>query len=263
MSDLSPVPSTFLAAVRHGAGPFTAKELASRLSLGHDTAEEYLRRLVRANLVSRRGPGVFTSTRTEAETFPLTAVMKRVSATLHRSLPHTPVVAWTTEWFAPYARNMPTSNWTLLETPRPAARSVADVLAREGTRVVVDPNHSELADVPRLLERPLVLWSRRDTSLVTRRGTLLVPRPERLLVDLYFDVTRRGLPFPEGELSNAIVRLLVERDLNIATVLSYAARRRLRPELAAYLSKHATRMPTDVRLAFELVTRDGNRGSNA
>ncbi|MBI4494627.1 MAG: hypothetical protein HY690_17760 [Chloroflexi bacterium] len=164
----------------------------------------------------------------------------------------TPVVAWTTEWVAPYAPNVPNRHWTILEAAPFALSAVADVLARDRLRAVVAPAPKAVPDLLRLFDRPLVLWPHTETYATERRRCLLVPEPERLVVDLYFAVTRRGVPYPENDLAVVLARLVAERDLNIGIILAYARRRRIGSEIASYL-RSLDRLPPDVAAAVKVV----------
>src|SRR5438874_12538243 len=84
-----------------------ARDLSKVAGISETSAEEYLRRLRAEGILARRAPGVFAIARKTHSPMKLNRVLSRVSSIVGRHLPFTPVVAWTTEWFVPYGRNMP------------------------------------------------------------------------------------------------------------------------------------------------------------
>lgn len=246
-----------------GEAPILARDVAAATHISLAAAQEYLGRLARQGKLARRGPGVFTLPRAGPPTFEPTAVLKRASSVLRRELPLTPVVGWSTEWLAPYAHNVPTRHWTVLETAAYALQSVADLLSRARLQAVVDPDPEAVPDLLRLFDRPCILWPHGDLYGAPPRPGLRLPRPERLLVDLYFAVTRRGLPYPENDLALVVSRFVVERDLNVATILAYASRRKIGREMTDYLQQ-LPRVPPDVAHAIVLVAgRSRRKQANA
>src|SRR5438105_4750335 len=227
-----------------------ARDLSKIAGISEVSAEEYLRRLRAEGTLARRAPGVFAIARKTPSPMRLNGVLSRVSAILGRHLPFTPVVGWTTEWFIPYGRNMPSRNWNVLETPPSATEAVADVLARYGSRALVNPSPEDVPAALRLFERPLIVWPHSEIRFTTKRGSLLLPTSERLLVDFYFSVTRRGLPYPETELASITMRFLSEHDVNLRSLASYAGRRSIRKEYSLFLNKNAGLLRPDIRAAL-------------
>jgi hypothetical protein len=258
------VPASVVALTERTGHAILAADVAASAGLSAAAAEEYLGRLARQGKLARRGPGVFTVARQGRRELRLTPLLKRISRVLHAELPMTPVVGWTTEWLAPYSHNVPARHWTVLEAASYVLSSVAEVLARVNVRAVVDPPPEQVADLLRLFERPVVLWPHGDvygappnsgstgsTSKAATAGVRL-PQPERLMVDLYFATTRRGVPYPQNDLATASARFIAERDLNVASMLAYANRRGIARELAAYLLG-LQRLPSDVAQAVAAV----------
>jgi hypothetical protein len=246
------VPDKIINVIERRDRSIVASEVATQFGLSGTAAEEYLGRLAREGRLARRGPGIFTAPRGGRPRIEPTSLLKRVGTALRRDLPTTPVVGWSTEWLADYSPNVPTRHWTVLETASFALDSVADVLARDRIRVVVDPEPSSVADLPRLFDHPVLLWPHADLYGAPPRTGVRLPQPERLLVDLYFAVTRRGLPYPQNDLSVVIARVIAERDLKVASILAYAARRGIADEVTTYL-RSLPRLPADVAEAIGLV----------
>jgi hypothetical protein len=236
------------------------EDVASSAGLSDKATDEYLGRLAREGRLARRGPGVFTVSRSGRPKLQPTRLLTRVGHTLGHELPMTSVVGWTTEWLAPYAHNVPLHHWTILEAASFTLISVADILARERLRAVVNPPANEVVDLLRLFDRPLILWPHGDMYAAPPRPGLRLPQPERLVVDFYFAVTRRGLPYPRNDLDLVLARFVSERDLNVASILAYSGRRRLTDEMASYL-RSLRRLPADVAEAVDLVAnRERRRG---
>ena len=65
----------------------------------------------------------------------------------------------------------------------------------------------------RLFERPVILWPHGDTYTAEEHKGIRRREPERLVVDFYFAVTRRGLPYPRNDLAVVVARFLAEYDV--------------------------------------------------
>ncbi len=256
------VPADVVSLIVRPDRPILTEEVAGRLELSTKAADEYLGRLARQGRLARRGKGVFTAPRQGRPKLVPTGTLKRASQGLGRELPMTPVVGWTTEWLASYAHNVPTHHWTVLEAASFTLTAVADILARDRLRAVINPPSTEMLDLLRLFERPLILWPHGDMYAAPQRPGLRLPQPERLVVDVYFAVTRRGLPYPRNDLDLVLARFIAERDLNIASVLAYSKRRNINIEMTSYL-RSLRRFPSDVVQAVDLVTsryQEGDAG---
>lgn len=244
---------------RPGNRPLLAADVARDARIRQVAADEYLGRLVRSGALVRRGPGVFTAPRRGRPRFDLTPLMRRAHTALREALPMTPVVGWTTEWVAPFAHNVPVLHWIVLEAPAFALTSLGDALSRNAVRAVINPSPEGVADLLRLFERPVILWPHGDSYAAEKRPGVRRPTPERLVVDLYFAATRRGVPYPANDLALVVSRIVSEGDLNVATTIVYARRRAIAGEWAAYLGK-LPRVPPDVAGAIEAVVERASSG---
>ncbi len=254
------VPPDVLALASAPDRPVLVHEVAAALGLRPKAADEYLGRLARANALARRGPGIFTRPREGRPRLELTPLLRRAHTIIRSELPFTPVVGWSTEWLAPYAHNVPLRHWTILEAASPILPTLADVLARDRLRAVVDPPPADVPDLLRLFDRPLVLFPNGETYGADSREGVRLPSPERLVVDFYLAVTRRGIPYPKGDVAKVITALVARRDLNVGSMLAYASRRRAAEDLALYL-RALDGFPPDVARAVRLVTeRRASRG---
>lgn len=232
--------------------PVLVDEVAHVLGLSHKAADEYVGRLARRDKLVRRGPGVFTRPRQGRPHFELTSLLRRAHLVVRREMPFSAVVGWSTEWLSAYAHNVPLRHWTMLEASAALLPTLADLLARDHLRAVVDPSPETVPDLLRLFQRPLLLLPNGESYGASKREGLRVPSPERLTVDFYLTVTRRRLPYPHGDMAKIIAALVAERDLNVASILAYARRRRVGKEFGLFL-RSLDGFPPDVAEAVSVV----------
>lgn len=88
-----------------------------------------------------------------------------------------------------------------------------------------------------------------DTSLGYSRGG--IARVEKALVDLYFEATRRRIPFDISELANILSNILTRTKIDIIRILRMARRRNIEGEFGQILKKLELPLPREIKIEKE------------
>ncbi len=118
-----------------------------------------------------------------------------------------------------------------VETGKNLSESVRDFLREQGYNVVLRPEKRDYLEYAGMYKEPVFILERVERYAV--RG--VTPLPERVWLDVYFLVTRKGLGFSPGELGVIFVNMLRRGGANFGRLRRYAQRRGLEREVAVFL----------------------------
>ncbi len=114
-------------------------------------------------------------------------------------------------------------------------------------RSLVEPSKRRMSDIFSLLEEPVIVFpivfQRKDAYATFTQNNLRFPQPEKMIVDLYFYITRLDFPYPPDEYGRVLYYILKNKNLNFDRLKRYASRRGLNEEFANLLSKMKDKYP--------------------
>jgi hypothetical protein len=211
-------------------GGLTAGDLAEAMGLSRSSASQYLSRLALAGEIVRltRGrylafvPGVPRS-------------LERVRSVLHTEMPLTEVVLWSTEAASQFTHSVPSRSFAVVETARENVGSVSDALLEGGLSAVARPSRRDLTEIFQRNIEVLVMQSRNTYATFPLGGRVRMATLEKVLVDMYFLATRRGLPVPEEDIVDALRNALDGGAADASVLRRYSMRRHVHGELADLL----------------------------
>jgi hypothetical protein len=195
-----------------------ADQMSKDLQISNISARNYLSRLKSNNRMIRIGKGTYRLKRHENRLeMPLRT--QRIYNIIKQEYPSGNFVIWSLGMLANYAHYEVGKDLVVVETNEALGYRIRDLLLKNGYNAILNPDkkgymnymYYDYVFVEERLERFLV------------RGNL--PEPERLLVDVYFAITRKNLNFSPYELGVILGNALRTGDVDIQRTLTYASRR--------------------------------------
>ncbi len=88
-----------------------------------------------------------------------------------------------------------------------------------------------------------MIFQRKEAYATVTQNRVRIPLPERMVVDLYFYITRLGFPHPPDEFGRILYNILKTKPLNVDMLRKYASRRGLREDISNLLFRMRGRYP--------------------
>jgi DNA-binding transcriptional ArsR family regulator len=239
---MSGVPKDVLSYVK-GKKFVTVGDLMERFGYKRATAYSYLSRLRKDGIVSRVGYGRYLVGEFKPRSFVVTPRVSRIVNVIRKKMPFVEFTIWSTENLAPFSHYAVGRDVVFLEADRRTSKKIREVLLEDGIRSLTEPSRGQLNDVFSLLEEPVVIFQRKEAYATRMENRVRLPSLERMLVDLYFYITRFGFPYPPGEYGRLLYNVLKSVTLNIDMLKRYASRRGVREEISLLLSGMRDRYP--------------------
>lgn len=209
----------------------TVQALVAELGLKEVTVRNYLSRMHRGGSLERIGRGRYLVKRRAGLPQKLPADLLRPVKLIRRSFPDLEPVAWASSMVSEYMHNVPGRDLLVVDVKRGSAGRVAEFLAERGILVLRDPAEDVLGTLAWSDLTPLFLFGMGERIASTRADGYRVATIERVWLDMYYLITRRGLPFPLHEMGTILANALRAGAISVDTMLKYSSRRGLRAEL--------------------------------
>jgi hypothetical protein len=209
---------------------FGPGEMAAALGISHRSALLYLSRLETKGLISKLMRGRYVS----ALPTPSKKALN-IARLLAHEMPLTRVVVWGTDSLAPFSHHMLPRPVIFVETEAEDAPSAGDVLREKGYKVVLEPTAKEYRSSVELGVEVFVRNARSRWGAIPWKKNVSLAILEKMFVDLYFLVTRKGFPLPRVEVAKALRAAIGQKAVRPETVRRYAIRRNVYPELREYV----------------------------
>ncbi len=240
----------------------TVDDLVERFGFTRLTAQNYLSRLKKRGIVSRVGYGryrfeaqplspglsVAESDRYLFEDYrsappSLVERVKSIVDVIRARMPFVEFSVWSTENLAEFSHYAIGKDVVFIEAERGVSKKIREVLLEKNIRSLIEPSGGELMDIFIQMEAPLVIFRRKETYATIKKEGVRIPLLERMMVDLYFYITRLEFPFPRDEYGRMLYNVLKAGRLNFDTLMRYASRRAVREEMSILLSMMRRRYP--------------------
>ncbi len=225
----------------------TTEDLTLSFGFRRATAHNYLSRLKKMGIISRIGYGKYRVGKYVPPSTMMTQKVAIVVNAIKEKMPYAELTAWSTENLARFSHYAIGKDVIFIETHKGTSMKIRDILLENGIRSLVGPSRREMGNIFSLLDEPLVIFQRKETYATETQGGSRSPFLERMLVDLYFYITRLDFPYPLDEYGRVLHNALRTCTLNTDMLRKYASRRGLREEVSILLSMMKNRYP-DLRI---------------
>jgi len=209
---------------------FGPGEMAAALGISRRSALQYLSRMETNAVISKLMRGRYVSALPKPS-----RKAQKIARILAREMPLTRVVVWGTDSLVPYSHYIPPRPVFFVETAADDASSARDVLRENGYRVIADPTVNEFRSSTELGVEVFVRSARSLWGTIPWEKNVSLAIVEKMFVDLYFLVTRKGFPLPKTEVAKALRAAIDQKAARPETVRRYAMRRNVYPELKEYV----------------------------
>jgi hypothetical protein len=201
-----------------------AEQMSKDLQISIGSARNYLSRLSSNNKLVRIGKETYRVTKSDnrLET-PLR--VREILNLINQRYPSADFVIWSLGMLANYAHYEVGKDLIVIETNKALGYRVRDLLISEGFNALLKPDKKAYMNYT--YYDYVLIEERLERFLV--RGSL--PEPERLLVDVYFAVTRKNLNFSPHELGVILGNALRVGDIDVERLLTYSRRRGIGVEI--------------------------------
>jgi len=144
-----------------------------------------------------------------------------------------------------YIHHLPKRLVHLIYVVKGAGELTVTSLREAGLTALLKPTSNEIS-------LTLGIFPEKDIFVVREFSELLgnidgVARLERALVDLYFETTRRKIPFPVEEVSRIFRKVLRNEPISLSRLFMYAGRRGIREEIKAVIKFIEPDMPIKIK----------------
>ncbi|MEE8167705.1 MAG: DUF6577 family protein [Candidatus Hydrothermarchaeales archaeon] len=221
----------------------TVEDLLERFGFKRVTAYNYLSRLKKKGIVSRVGYGRYRVGTYKPTPSSMVTRVKRIVDIVREKMPFIEFSIWSIGNLAEFSHYAIGKDVAFIEADKRTSRKIRDVLLEKNIHSLVEPSRGELGDIFSLLEEPLIIFQRREAYATIKKDRVRIPLLERMMVDLYFYITRLGFPYPPDEYGRMFYNILKARTLNFDMLRKYASRRSVREEMTSLLSRMREKYP--------------------
>ncbi len=135
--------------------------------------------------------------------------------------------------FNKYVHNLPRRLIELVYVTKGAGEYTAVSLREVGMKALINPTTDEVSMALDNFSEREIFVIREFSELSGNLGG--VASLERALVDLYFETTRKKIPFPEEEVGRILLNVLRNEPISYSRLLTFADRRGIKKEIRAIL----------------------------
>ena len=162
----------------------------------------------------------------------LYSLYKKIKA----QFPYSDMCIWETTWLNKYMLHQAISNNIIVETDKEAARANLAFLQGSFKNVYLNPGKYEMENYIQAGQSNIIIKDLVIDSPVEDLGNIIIPRIEKIIVDLFVDVQLYNT-YQGGELKNIYEEFFLNFNINQSTIKRYATRRSVGDRLINYLKE--------------------------
>ena len=209
-------------------GDVNAEQMSKDLQITIGSARNYLSRLNSNNRLTRIGKGNYRVKELESRLETPFKVQNIINL-INQQYSSGDFVIWSLGMLANYAHYEIGKDLIVIETTKALGYRIRDLLLSAGYIALLNPDKKAYKNFA--YYDYVFIEERRERFLV--RGNL--PEPERLLVDIYFVMTRKEMNYSAYEFGTVLGNALRMGDIDIQRMLTYASRRGIGTEMTIIL----------------------------
>lgn len=209
----------------------TLDDIVDELNVSRVTAKNYLSRLESLDVVKRIGRGIYQIGGGETAEVELNPRVMKLTETLKNRFQFADLVTWSLSMLSDYSHYAIGKDLMFVEAEKTLSKSVRDYLLEKGYNPILGPDKRDYREYTNHPGELVFILERGERYAV--KG--YTPYPEKVWVDTYFLVTRKGLSFSPGELGVIFANMLRAEGVNFNRLRRYAQRRGIGNEVVLFL----------------------------
>lgn len=209
-------------------GEVNVNQLSKDLQISEISARNYLSRLTSDNKVIRVGKGRYRL-KESAYRIEVPNKVQNILDIILKRFQSPDIVIWSLGMLANYAHYEVGKDLIVIETNRALGYRIRDLLISEGYNALLNPDENAYMDYT--FYEYVFIEQRLERFLING----YFPEPERLIVDVYFAITRKKLNFSAYELGVILGNALRMGDVEVQRLITYGGRRGIETELTIIL----------------------------
>jgi hypothetical protein len=226
-----------------------ADQMSKDLQISDISARNYLSRLKSSEKMIRIGKGTYRLKKMD-DRIEMPSRTRRIYDIIKQRYPSGDFVIWSLGMLANYAHYEVGKDLIVVETNEALGYRIRDLLLIEGYNAVLNPD-KEAYRIYTYYD--YVFVEERRERFLTRDN---LPEPERLIVDVYFAITRKKLNFSSYELGVILGNALRSGDIDIQRMLTYASRRGIDTEWTIILYDVQKQRGASIEMFLNKVKRE-------
>ncbi|MHA1381784.1 MAG: DUF6577 family protein [Candidatus Helarchaeota archaeon] len=201
----------------------TAKELAQQFNLKPNIVSNYLRRLETNGFITKKGKGVYVSYLNTILRPAIDNEVRKINGIIKDISPYMEFVIWSIHNFKNFYFNIPGKNYIFIEAKENyELNSIRAVLIEQNIEsVLLKPQKIDFNEFFFRNEVPVILIKKKSKNGTIKIDSLLTPIIERMIIDLYFYITKKELPYPIKELGKILQKSIETGVFNFTFIDNY------------------------------------------
>jgi hypothetical protein len=225
-------------------GTVSASQMSEDLQISIGSARNYLSRLKRESKVIKTGTGAYRVSSSDNR-LEVPMNVELIRGLINKRYPTGDFVIWSLGMLANYAHYEVGKDLIVVEAGKAIAYRIRDILLSAGYNALLNPHRKAYME-----------YTYYDYVLIEERTERFgvmgdLPEPERLIVDVYFAMTRKMLNFSAYELGVILGNALRAGDIDLRRLLTYSSRRGIGTEMTIILYEAMKRKEMSTEVFFK------------
>jgi len=190
--------------------------------------------LKKKDLVQNPSRGVYTLKQKANYSPEISPKLKKLYKALNQNLPYATFCVWDTKWLNEFMRHQPFHFYLIAEIEKEVMESAFHALSKTYTNIFLDPTPEIFERYISKVENPLIIKQLVSESPTSSIKKVVVPKIEKLLVDMLIDTNLFGPQ--QNEIDFIYKSALDKYHVNLGMMKRYAQRRNREKKLTDLLN---------------------------
>ena len=217
-------------------------DLMDDLKFSRITAKNYLSRLESLDMVKRVGSGLYQVGGGKTAEIELNPRVMKLSQALRDRFQFADLVVWALSMLSNYSHYAIGKDLLFVEADKSLAESIRDYLLNQGYNPILKPDKKDFREYTNYQGELVFILERKERYALKGYVSSL----EKVWLDVYYLVTRKGLSFSPGELGVIFMNILKREGVNFNRLRRYAQRRGVENEVVIFLCSLRRLIPNHV-----------------
>jgi len=222
----------------------TARVIAEQFEVDQVRSAKYLREMEKLGYITKKGKGEYINYLQSTNKPEVDVEIEKINRVLRDNSPYMNFIIWSLVNLKNFYFNIPINNYIFIEVKeRYELEAIRAKLFEQNIESVVNPKEMDFKDFMYRNTVPVILLRRGARGGIIKIGDINTITVERTIIDLYFYITKRSLPFPIEELGHILIKSIETGEFNFTFIDNYVRWRNLELDFLIIFSKLERRFP--------------------